>query len=326
MPERRSKRSRPERTGMLITGFLMLSFLPCSHVPIASAAPAVDDVLSDVSLARDMDYCGWYFDKRGNIDGIPDLQAVSELDDASLSETQKSAVALVRAGIRIAASSKTAKACERRFARGRERYEKTYRKYAIGLQDVSIPQFATDPRLSEIQRKITDLWSRDQASRKTYIDLQTGDTTNDRYWARQLSAVFAKQVDLDATQYMRSTLDTIDWIDIQRFGSAVSARAWLLVQHADRDPEFQALALKRMAPYLETGGVDRANYAYLWDRVAVNNGRQQRFGTQPDWQCRNGKLELMPVEDPANLDARRAGMNLGPAADALAEMSRNTCL
>ena len=55
------------------------------------------------------------------------------------------------------------------------------------------------------------------------------------------------------------------------------------LKHADNDPEFQSFALARMEPYLETEGIKKSNYAYLWDRVAVNTDRKQRYGTQPIW-------------------------------------------
>ena len=83
--------------------------------------------------------------------------------------------------------------------------------------------------------------------------------------------------------------------------------------------------MKGFGKYLATGGVSKKNYAYLWDRVAVNHDREQRYGTQPDWDCKDGKLELRPVEDPDNLDARRTEMGLGPVEQALAQMAANVC-
>ena len=102
--------------------------------------------------------------------------------------------------------------------------------------------------------------------------------------------------------------------------------AWLLVQHADDHVELQSLALSRMEPYLKTGGVSKSNYAFLWDRVAVNSGEKQRYGTQPTWECTaEGKLTLQPLEDPDNVNARRKTMGLGSVEDGLEDMARNVC-
>jgi hypothetical protein len=54
--------------------------------------------------------------------------------------------------------------------------------------------------------------------------------------------------------------------------------------------------------------------AFLTDRILVAEGRPQRYGTQfgADEQ---GRRTLKPVEEPANLDKRRAAMGLEPEND-----------
>ena len=95
---------------------------------------------------------------------------------------------------------------------------------------------------------------------------------------------------------------------------------------ADSDPAFQQKALDRMTPYVETDGVSKGDYAYLWDRVAVNTDRKQRYGTQPTWECTtDNKLTLQPLEDPENVNKRRAEMGLGSVEESLADMAREVC-
>jgi len=124
---------------------------------------------------------------------------------------------------------------------------------------------------------------------------------------------------------MKGLLETYDWIDIKRFGKKVSAHAWIIVQHADDDPEFQAEVLRKMEPYLKSEGIKPSNYAFLWDRVAVNMGRKQRYGTQPTWECENGKLTLEPLEDPENVNARRKQMDMDTVEEGLKKMARGIC-
>jgi hypothetical protein len=44
----------------------------------------------------------------------------------------------------------------------------------------------------------------------------------------------------------------------------------------------------------------------MYDRLAVSEGRPQRYGTQ--MVCRDGRWTVDTLEDPANVDARRQEM------------------
>jgi hypothetical protein len=93
--------------------------------------------------------------------------------------------------------------------------------------------------------------------------------------------------------------------------------AWLLVQHADRDVAFQTEMLRILEPLVPARETAQSNYAYLHDRVAVNSGRPQRYGTQGRCTAA-GVWEPREVEQPEQLDERRAAVGLGPEADYIA--------
>ena len=61
-----------------------------------------------------------------------------------------------------------------------------------------------------------------------------------------------------------------------------------------------------------------ADLALLEDRVALREGRKQIYGSQvhgsPD-----GKNWISPLEDPDNVDKRRAEVGLGPLAEYVAQ-------
>ena len=80
-----------------------------------------------------------------------------------------------------------------------------------------------------------------------------------------------------------------------------------------------------MEPYLVTNKIQPSNYAYLWDRVAVNTDKKQRYGTQPTWECIDGKMELMPLENPESVNQRRAEIGMGSVEKSLDEMNSQTC-
>jgi len=98
--------------------------------------------------------------------------------------------------------------------------------------------------------------------------------------------------------------------------------AWLLVQHADADPEFQAYCLELMKDAYESGEVRGQDLAYLTDRVLVNQGKKQLYGTQ-FWTPPGGKIQPRPIEDEAKLDERRSKMGLGLFAEYKKMMTGN---
>ena len=120
---------------------------------------------------------------------------------------------------------------------------------------------------------------------------------------RELTAM-----DHDNTQRMKSIVKTYGWPTIALVGKEASSNAWLLVQHADQEPKFQAYCLSLLAPLVKTGEIKETNYAYLFDRVALAEGRPQRYGTQAQmWPT---GFFISPVEDPRTIDKIRkaAGM------------------
>jgi len=89
--------------------------------------------------------------------------------------------------------------------------------------------------------------------------------------------------------------------------------AWLLTQHADSDPKFQAHVLKILAVRVRQRAFDPAEFAMLTDRVLIHEGKAQRYGTQ----FGNDGSGLRPgsMEDPAHVDQRRASVGLGTLAE-----------
>jgi hypothetical protein len=100
---------------------------------------------------------------------------------------------------------------------------------------------------------------------------------------------------------------------VAQVGRSGVADAFLLVQHADADPEFQASMLAVLESRVAGGGVRKSEVAMLTDRVLVAQGKPQRYGSQYV-QAKNGGIAPKPIEDPAHVDERRAAMELPPMA------------
>ena len=98
------------------------------------------------------------------------------------------------------------------------------------------------------------------------------------------------------------------WPVQQMVGREGAHMAWLLVQHADHDVAFQKKCLKLMTPHMATGQVAKADVAYLTDRVRVNEGRQQLYGTQ--FHTVEGRHQPRPIQDADAVDTRRKAMGM----------------
>ncbi|MEV6347925.1 DUF6624 domain-containing protein [Actinoplanes sp. NPDC051851] len=107
------------------------------------------------------------------------------------------------------------------------------------------------------------------------------------------------------------------WPAITEVGAEAARRAWLIAQHADRQLDLQRTALELMTRAAETGEAEPQHLAMLRDRVLVNEGRPQVYGTQIAGVV-DGAPVSWPCEDPERMDERRAGVGLAPFAEHVA--------
>jgi len=95
-------------------------------------------------------------------------------------------------------------------------------------------------------------------------------------------------------------------------GEASAHNYWLLVQHQDHQIQFQEKILIAMKGLLDGGQVSLTDYAYLVDRVNINKGEKQVYGTQMILNPEKTSFICKPVFEPDSLDARRKSMGLPP--------------
>jgi hypothetical protein len=88
--------------------------------------------------------------------------------------------------------------------------------------------------------------------------------------------------------------------------------AWFIAQHAVGEPEFQRLALNLVQSCAAAGRVPAWHAAYLEDRVAMQEGRPQRFGTQWIDEPSDGRTRPWRLAEPDHVNELRASVGLGP--------------
>jgi hypothetical protein len=102
------------------------------------------------------------------------------------------------------------------------------------------------------------------------------------------------------------------WPRISIVDSEAAKAAWLVAQHADFDLAFQKEALRHMESLAPDGEAEVKLVGYLIDRVAVNEGRPQVYGTQGG--CKAGRWQPSPIADPEEVEVRRASVSMEPLA------------
>jgi hypothetical protein len=147
----------------------------------------------------------------------------------------------------------------------------------------------------------------------------------DQKWRNLSTEVRNKQIDTLSSEIISINIGITDslnhiklkdmvlkygFLGYDKVGKDGSHNFWLLMQHQDSHPDFQEKVLAMMEKELEKNNANANNYAYLLDRVRVNTGRLQVYGTQMQLNIDSTSYEPKAVENPDTLDERRLKVGL----------------
>ncbi len=115
-----------------------------------------------------------------------------------------------------------------------------------------------------------------------------------------------------------SLLQQYGWPTPASVGLDASDAAWLIVQHANGEPEFQRECLRLLWTAVSSGHAPAWQPAMLEERIRMFEGRPQIYGTQletgPD-----GRVRPHTLHDPERVDERRLAVGLEPLSERLAK-------
>jgi hypothetical protein len=175
-----------------------------------------------------------------------------------------------------------------------------------------LPSFAADATGDEALRiELEQMLESDQRHRASIR--AASDEHGDE--SPQVQAMWQAQSAIDAENIARlvQIVEAGGWPGKRRVGPQAATAAFLVLQHADLEPQQRFLPLLRQA--VADGEAERSSLALLEDRVRVRNGLPQLFGSQLSWDAESGALRFDPIEDEINVDRRRAEMGLEPIGD-----------
>ena len=140
-----------------------------------------------------------------------------------------------------------------------------------------------------------------------------------------IELVTKRVIETDSLNYLviKPLFDKYGYLGNDKVGVQSSHNFWLLVQHADFHPDFQEIVLIKMKIEADKGNAPLKDYAYLYDRVKVNSGQLQLYGTQMTLDSLIMSYKPEPVFDPDKLNERRKQAGLSPIEDYIKIMNDN---
>jgi hypothetical protein len=142
----------------------------------------------------------------------------------------------------------------------------------------------------------------DQAARGFAHGRQTSTMTKEMI--QKLSATDAR-----LTLELKQIVKEKGWTTIALVGIDASNAAMLILTHTP-DHTWQRQLLPQLQGLADADKIDPSPLALVIDKELVAEGKLQRYGSQ--FKFINGEMAMYAVEDPANLDQRRAKALLPP--------------
>lgn len=181
---------------------------------------------------------------------------------------------------------------------------------ATGDQALAVPREA-------LRQELLSRVKKDQEVRGRLIEwMCTQGQVDTQHLKESDLSVIKEMRDIDAANrvWLKKVVEDSGWPTTSLVGKDGANAAWLLLQHADDDPPWQAdcLELMKQAP---AGEVDAKNVAMLTDRVMVKQTGKQLYGTQVN--IVDGRCEVIPLTQPERVDQLRKQVGFPPLAEYL---------
>lgn len=112
---------------------------------------------------------------------------------------------------------------------------------------------------------------------------------------------------------VKSILDKYGWLGADVVGTQGNSTLFLVIQHSNLPTQEKYLPMMREA--VKNGKAQGSSLALLEDRVALGQGKRQIYGSQIGRDNETQLSYVLPLEDPDNVDKRRASVGLGPLSE-----------
>lgn len=181
----------------------------------------------------------------------------------------------------------------------------------FGFMVVVISAFAQDTAYHAVIQQLFAIDELDQRYRNQI------DAIEDKYGksSGEIKALYKmmKQADSINLIQVKSIISKYGWLGYEEIGSQANATLFMVIQHADVKTWQKYLPIMKAA--VKNGKAKAAELALLQDRLDLHEGRKQSYGSQIVWSAANNRYFVLPLDDPENVDKRRAAVGLPPLSD-----------
>jgi hypothetical protein len=180
-------------------------------------------------------------------------------------------------------------------------------EFVIGKEFIndSVPQYRVSVKkltLEEIQEELEEMYELD----RELVDGSQSQRFNKQSTIREIDQVHGDR--------LKEIVAHIGWPTRELVGLKATQAAYMVIQHTGHDIEFQNQCLALMVDLVEQGELPASYVALLTDRIRFFQGQPQVFGTQMAMISNEYGVMVptptVPIEDPENLDQRRALMGM----------------
>lgn len=120
---------------------------------------------------------------------------------------------------------------------------------------------------------------------------------------------------------LKRIVDEYGYLGYDLVGKNGEKMFWLLVQHSDHDSDFQKNVLNLMRSEVLKGNASPSHYGLLMDRILINQGKPQLYGTQVEYNTRTGRAIPKQIKDSSEVDTRRYSIGLSSLKKYLNKMT-----
>ncbi|RZJ53421.1 MAG: hypothetical protein EOO44_08535 [Flavobacterium sp.] len=163
-----------------------------------------------------------------------------------------------------------------------------------------------------LQKELLTIYKEDQEIRSEFMVVYK-DPKSDKKKIDSLGKIMNYKDSINLIKIVK-ILDEKGWVGPDVVGSQANQTLFLVIQHADIKNQQKYLPMMHEA--VKKGNAKGSSLALLEDRVALRENRKQIYGSQFSMMQGKGQF-VLPLEDPDNVDKRRAEVGLGPLADYL---------
>jgi hypothetical protein len=153
---------------------------------------------------------------------------------------------------------------------------------------------------------IDSLFTVDQQVQQDFVEVLINRSSKDsiKMFSDRKEETFVRHIPI-----LKSIFKKYGYPTFEKVGQETSSRFFTLIQHSDADVSFQSEMLKILKKQVAKKQVKGSDYAFLYDRVQINSGKQQLYGTQVEYD-ENGNAYSKNLKDKKNANKSRAALGM----------------